>query len=981
MKRGLGTRKTIASRTGGQNFPALNIARRRPEIAATVSKLIPGRLPVQYDRRGNQDVLPPDINAFRQIGNLKTQDIIDNKLTMQMLPDLDVAAQILISMILSPKDMTTLEVNYQIGEDLLPSEVSAAIIQELSEYFDKSYKIKEKLPRQLRDILYDTGSYPVAVIPENAIDEVINGLRKISNESLDTLIDKQSGYLQGMDILGPSQLNSPTVKTPGLKYSPESFAGSRRASTKQVVNAEMRLENDFPEGLDTYVSVTDNIFALKLPLLHQRQREERIRDAITPVNRFGLEEVSIVEPPKTDDNPHSVIKEMTDELNDREVRSLFYKGRNFQHSPIIALKTQNQLNRYTVGEPLIMHIPSESVIPVHVPGRPEEKIGMFIILDAEGYPLSQASSPDEFRRMQMRMSSTTSFASSMLNKVQQQQQGFDFGQPKHFDYCAAAYGDFIERDLTARLRNGMYENGVALARNTEIYRIMLARSLQEQNTQLLFIPIEFANYMAFDYDEDGLGKSLLDDTRIINSMRVMTQMADTMAAIRNSIGRTDVQVKLDEDDPDPAKSRETIIHEIARSRVSSFPLGANTISDMVDGIMRAGIEIHVTGHPGLPDYDVTFTEKSTNFPKVDQDLRDNLRKQSIMGAGVTPEMVDSAFQPEFATIFTENNVIMAKRATIIQEIFMSQVSQLLRCIVVSSGNVYRQIGTILMDNFDSIKKHIKGRDDLIQKGFIKADLINYADLRQQQKEKKKIEYTDDMLDKSKSLIIEKLISEMINTFEAFLPKPTSVSLDRQMESYTKYKTAVEEMLNAYFDQSSLTDQMVGDASNQVDTLKAAVRDYFLRNYMSENGILPEISRLTSIAGNDNEVAKAFLEATKHHTENVSQIVIDFYKNLQKTKEKTDKKLEDMGIQAPNTGGFGGGFDNSQPNDGMGGGGDMFDDIGSDTPNPDGDMSPDSDPNNDQQDQQSETTEESSSTTTDENGEVTQSSSTSSSSGM
>jgi len=956
MKRSIGVKKTIASRSEGENFPALNITRRQPDIAAAVSKLIPSRMPPRYDQKGNQDVLPPDIAAFRETGNLKTQAIIDSKLTMQMLPDIDVASQILISMVLSPKDMTTLEINYQLGEDILPPEVASLVIDELADYFDKVYKIKDKLPRQLKDILFRTGSYPVAVLPENAIDEIINGVRTISNESLDVVIDNRSQYLHNLGVLGPSQLSIPTAKSE-IKYTTESFTGINKA--KPHVNPKMRLENDFTDGVDTHITITDNIQALKLPLLYQRTREQKIRNVVSP----GLEDISTIETGGEGLNPHGVIRKMTDDLNDREIRSLFYKGRRFHHNPVVSLKTQNQLNRYTVGEPLVLHLPSESVIPVHVPGRPEEKIGMFVILDAEGYPLSQAGAPDEFRRMQMRMNSTTSFASSMLNKVKNQQEGFDFGQPRTFDYCAAAYGDFIERDLTSRLRNGMYDNGVALARNTEIYRIMLARSLQEQNTQLLFIPIEFASYMAFDYDDNGLGKSLLDDARIVNSMRVMTQMADTMAAIRNSIGRTDVQVKLDPDDPDPNKSKETIIHEIARSRVSSFPLGANTVADMVDGIMRAGIEIHVTGHPGLPDYDVTFTEKSTNYPKVDQDLRDNLRKQSIMSTGVTPEMVDSAYQPEFATIFTENNVIMAKRATMIQDMFMSQETELLKRIVVSSGNLYGRLAGILIDNFDTIKKHLKNRDDLIQRGFILSSLVNYDDIKEQQKSGEKIEYTSEMLDKSKTNIVEKLLSESISSLEASLPRPTSVSLDRQMESYGKYKTAVEEALNAYFDNSSFTDQLAGQSSEQLESIKNACRDYFLRQYLSENGILPEVTRLTAASGAGGKASDAFVDAHNRHVEVINKIVTEIFEAAKKTKEKTDDKLEKLGIQAPSAFGGFGGEPESDDTDPFGGGGDLDDSAPQMDQNLDGSgEETDNDQNNDQSQETSETDQTNTNTT-------------------
>ncbi len=80
----------------------------------------------------------------------------------------------------------------------------------------------------------------------------------------------------------------------------------------------------------------------------------------------------------------------------------------------------------------------------------------------------------------------------MINKVKSQMEGFNFMSRESLDYSARVYGDMIQRDRLARLRNGVYGSGVEIARREEVYRVMFARALAKQNSQLLFIPAELA---------------------------------------------------------------------------------------------------------------------------------------------------------------------------------------------------------------------------------------------------------------------------------------------------------------------------------------------------------------------------------------------------------------------------------------------------------------------------------------------------------
>ena len=168
-------KKAIDAANSGQRFPVMSLVRQDPSLAAVISKLIPDQYnPPQYGHDGNRTAPTPDYAALKSVSEKVSQSKTDAQTIMQLLPDMELSAQILVSSIISPKDMNTTELVYSFAEGLLPSEVGAAMIGRVKQHFQQDYKIEPLLSTMLRDILFEAGSYPVAVIPENSIDEAIN---------------------------------------------------------------------------------------------------------------------------------------------------------------------------------------------------------------------------------------------------------------------------------------------------------------------------------------------------------------------------------------------------------------------------------------------------------------------------------------------------------------------------------------------------------------------------------------------------------------------------------------------------------------------------------------------------------------------------------------------------------------------------------------------------------------------------------------
>lgn len=803
MSKALKTAIGLASK--GKQYPVMPLVRSEPELAAMLSKLIPGREPARFSQAGEMQPGEPNVFELRNLSERIGRDITDAETVMQVLPETELAATILISCILSPKDMMTTEVNYSAPEGSLPPDVAAALVDRLGKYFETDYNIKPLMSGWLKDMILHTGSYPVAVIPENAIDEVINNNRFIKMESLSSDINSD-GSIKCRGLLGsPAKKGDQSLEgSKRASISTEAFNdGYRRRSDNY--DSYMTLESDFGgKAQETFTSVIDNQNLLKVPQINQKIREERVKSALG-----GMALEKHTETPK---------------LSDRELHSLLYKSPSRQYRPIDTIVTQERLNRRTVGAPLIMHLPSEAVIPVYVPGNVKQQVGFFVLIDEDGNPLTRQNPEDIYAQMGNRMNSGGSFATAMLNKVKANISGFDCGNRQHLAYSAQVYGAMVEQDLLSRLRNGIYTNGVALANKPEVYRIMLARALAAQHTQMLFLPIELMTYFAFKYSPDGVGRSVLDEMKILSSLRSMLTFANTMAAMKNSIGRTGVAIKLDETDPDPQKTIDRYMHEIARTRQQAFPIGVTSPVDLTNYMQRAAFEFSFTGHPRMPDTSVEFTEKNSNYVKPDTELEEDLRKRSIQKFGLPAQVVDAGYEAEFATSIVTNNILISKNVISLQDQFIPLLEDHLHKVAMNDSGLIHDLRKIIETKYDAILRRFEADEEM------RARFSRLAEGDRGQ---------------LKEMIIQEALYDFVLGFNVALPRPNSVSLENQAAAFDKYMETMEKGLDYFVSTNLLNADTIGDVSEHVDMVKENIKAYFARKYMAETGMLSELSELVS----------------------------------------------------------------------------------------------------------------------------------------
>ena len=835
------------------------------ELAQVVSKLV--KDPIAKSRRDSMERYNANQGIVRSIADSTAQKIGDARNFLQLLPDLKMGIDILISSILSPKDMIEVSTLFTSETNMVPLDVLSSLNAISTDYFVNSYKINELLPTVLREVLVETGSYAIAVLPENAVDDIINRGRSLGVESHHDLADS-THLFANLGILG-----EPKKTTISRKLS---FAFEDYSTTRATVEGSEAITG--AGGKDIFVHVSDNPNLLKAKLIRERLSKGRI-NSILGIGS-ALESYTGID--LTGDNVNGHIP--------------IYKDAPRQMSPLIIVKTQDQLKRHSAGSPLILHLPSESVVPVFTPGQPNEHIGYFIAIDENGAPLNVSKDVDYFMQLRNNMSSNSDATSNLVQRMTNQYENNDYANAPKINAIIDAYTDMIEEDLNIRLKNGLIDGEVKLNNVQQIMNIMMMRSLRQQYTQMLYVPRELLTYIATDFNEYGIGKSLLDDMKIILSLRVVTTFANTMAAVRNSVGRTGVNIKFDEYDSDPWKTLETIMGEINRTRTgtgSNLPIGASGPAEVVDWLAKAGYEFTFEGHPAMPDIKIDYDEKNTSYARTDTDLDEDLRKRTLMAISVPPELVDSAFSPDFATVAVNNSIMLSKRVIQIQDKVKPYISEHCRKIISNDANLVKQLREAVTVNIDVIIKRLVDKEEF--KSLNKDTVIN---------------------DQVKNLVIDAVVRDYIEYFNVTLPRPNTVELSNQADAFKTYSETLDEAIKYFMDNTFANNDSMGELGDKLEVVREALKAMMMRKWMSENSFLPELFDLVVEDENGN-ISSDIHDEIASHNDKLIKVCYKFIQSIQPMKKAGDKFLEGLDDEGNN--------DSDNSDDGSGSGDDASDD--------------------------------------------------------
>lgn len=804
----------------------------------------------------NETILSGNNDTYaKTVLSKSVERIRNNQNTTQLLPDMRMAIELIIGGILSPKDFVTTELTYSSNSKVF-KDIAGPLLDVIRDYFTSTYKLKDKLAPMLYDILARTGSYPIAVLPETTVDYLINKDSRVTLESLKSTLFTSDGQLQHAGILPSYSFDSnKTFNETSVFDLVKSFESGEIAQSAPAGSVALGGTDAAKFG----ITLTDNFDVLKLPsvsrLATAQVQQQRITARVKQLRKHVNQKISYSEETYTITNGVNARSD-----KDKEALAKLYPEREFKGMPLLKVKPRNLLDKPTVGHPIEIKLPTECLIPIHSPNDPSDHIDYLAILDTNGVPLRMSEIDSIYRSLSQSTNGVGGLGGSAvgwaLQYANQQVNGAqNMGDAQRalmaIERAVPLFRQTIENDLLDRISRGALGSGISLASSESIWTLMLMRAFAGRNTQILYIPGSMVSYNAIDYDEFGLGKTILDDSETLAGLRSLQMFANSMAATKNAITRRVLRAQIDPAEKNPQRAREIIMHEYAKGTSHSYPL-TNSPVDQVNYLQMAGLSIDIDEHPLLPNTKFSVEYIDNDYQKIDTEYDDWLRRMHILSTGISPDVIDSAGGADFATQVLFSNVITNRRMKGISDRF---------CIGLS-GHVrrYTYNSQILMDKLIKLIKD-SGK-----------------------------QYNDQF---GELMTTEDVAIAFLETIEVKLPVAELEKTKEQKENYEAVREYYEMAINDHFSEDFLTDEELGRlGENGVEGTKAFLLSRYMRHWMVENGIMTELFDLTAKDDDGNPLID-ILKEKEEYLDAISTSLLEMATRRFRRKDKLNKQVDKL----------------------------------------------------------------------------------------
>lgn len=738
---------------------------------------------IKYWTIPKKDLVPPsrdivnaskrnDVNhaKLRTLVNEHAEKLTDAEGIMELLPDLQLVKETLVSSILSPKDLKEVSLNITIDKGA-PPEIAEVIRTHFTTVFD----LGSKLATILGQALFDKGSYVLLTIPPSVVSE---------------LITKNTYGLEDNSVKAEFKLpDTQTLGNIGLLK-----GGTRPMYAMEGFYSEVIKEQPTNIGLESLIEITDNVKHLLVPCIRSEIRQLNTDRILTKA--YGLEAL-----------PAS--KNVADKKDSANI----YNRTSVKQAVMVVLDSTADVEEKL--NPVVLTLPQESVVRVYLPGEPENTIGCYIFLDDNGNPITYNTSSNKFKELNNRLNDKVN--EQALSSIVNVGVAYNSSTTQRNNTKAVidhtlmqAYYVQFENNLKDAVGNGVADCSVEIGNPGELYRIMLFRQLERQRTKIVYVPAKYINYFAFNYDETGTGISLLEKTKLYASFRAILMFATVMAAIKASVNKSILSVTLDEEEPDPAGTIETILNEYALLQTSGMPIGRINPVDIVNSIQQAGIQLKVNGGTKYPNTDIDVTEHKKEITPPSDEIMDMLKKIHYAGLWVNVETIDSSADAEYATSITSANLFQSKRVQQCQTSYINQLSAFIQQYIRLGGPLLSEIQEKYNEFGESCQLEL---------------------------------------------------SEIIDSISVLLPKPDTAVITAQIADYTAYSDLITLAIDAYISEEEIKDQLRGNniPANIADIKQAAI-NILKRQYMRSENILPELDAL--LANNESNLSEVLGDHNK-----------------------------------------------------------------------------------------------------------------------
>ena len=777
----------------------------------------------------------------------------DIKNILEMNPNAQLAIDICVNGTLSPNNTLDSQLQYKSSYDKLGA-IKSTLLQKIREIMNAQVELEDILPTVLKDAKYDVGSYALLVVPTGRIREMIKS-EKLERTNSDQKIMKFESMINDFsNVKRPLQADKRYLEPSALSFKLE----------------DIGLETTTSLDVSKLITVHSDLEIIRMNKMRENWiKQEAVNGCLDSLEDFSNYDIKA-------DMAEMAKEHKQEGLDDSVIADSLNRARNYAFDDVISLAPE--VDPDGIDMAVHMHIPHESIFVMHKPGSPEDHVGYYIALDMSGNPISVG---DELNIHNPNYNGT--YGNDASNSAMSGQANFAAGntemgfsgmnnssiQGRRISDKTALFSKVTEKQLVDKIKSGYFKHhDISLAEHKDLMQTMFQRLLSNKQTQLIFVPASLMTYIAFEYDENGNGISLIIKHKNIGVLNSILTLANTLSAINNTIDYKEVRVKFDDDELDFNKTTDMVIGNLVRhSSMNGSRLLSTDVYKQFDYLGTKGYQLAFEDHPSFPGTSVEINNLDRERAAPDVDVMEKNEALLIQSLGSTPEVVDMARNVEFASSYFQSNLQAARRAIADQKILTKFLDKFIRTYLMNSPLALKWM----------IQEIDRSRKDNPELRGIKT--------------------------------IE-LVRGFINSVTTHLPKPDMVKVELLDKAITEQEKLVDHVLKYTIGEEALQGEDVGEhLEATLEAIRRKIKAVIMRDFLASNNMFNE-GIINAIFNNDEEE----LDSAMGRIESQQEFTLNFLKKHEIVTATTIKRVNDDLNKIKEArdldAGSGGGFDTS-----------------------------------------------------------------------
>ena len=740
-------------------------------------------------------------------------------------PEIKMSKRVIVSTIMSPQDLQTNKINITMNYEGLAPEIKSDLLEKLNNFFNNEFHLAQRLYSWLSTAGFEEGAKAMLVLPKHELD-VQNAVADVlaAHEDLKQSHDRIVSSTESLYIEPPENKRNliaerleaefeSSLESLGVdkwfenhKYTDSSTESNKTVTisskqdlVKHLVKGTFKLLKQHDDGS---VVVTRDLSQISKGYLNNSDKlKDLLKDAKAQITGFDPE-----------------------------------KSGGFQTTPVRCLTISDNIK---VGEddlPIVLELPSDSVIPVCAPGDNKNHIGYFVLVDENGQPIRgrnnffKTGSTDVTNRLAMSAAQAV-YGNATLTSFSELTSNPEFMFQQMTEVFTVAVNKLLESRLN---KDGL--TGLDINMHNAVGKALFSNLLANNRITMIFVPEPMMVYYCFDYRDNGTGKTFLEDIAQMLALRTTLVTARLMAAVENATVRRKIEVDIDDKENNPIQTIQAVVRQALSKYAPSFSTEVQTAAE---SMVNRNIQVVPKSMAGTTDnLSVNYEKVYGNAQSPDTDLLDKLNNWIGMGLGGLPASVlNQLSENEFSRSVATTNMYFANTVAGWQLAIKPTNKKFISLYISSNTKLLELIKSI-------IRKDKDGEPEKLGENT-----------------------TDDVENEA----LQRQVNDIIRSLEVDLPPPQMAAKKAHFEEIQSFAEMIEKLVTIiYSDDTVIDDELKGS----MPVIRATITSKLLREFLPKLGVqaIADIPEPTAI---DADYAKGiflYLQNLKRRIANIGHLI-------------------------------------------------------------------------------------------------------------